>query len=103
MTKGTTPTLKFTFPFETKLLSDVLITIKDYKSEKMYTIEKTLSDCVKEDHSVSITLTEEETMKFTEHNKVKIQIKVYPLSGGVFASKIFYKYIDELLEEGVTN
>ena len=63
-----------------------------------------LKDKIEDGNGVeSITLTEEETMKFTEHNKVKIQIKVYPLSGGVFASKIFYKYIDELLEEGVTN
>lgn len=101
MTKGSTPTLKFNFPFETKYIKDVTITIMDYKSPTMYTIYKHLTDCNIHDKAVSVKLTKEETLNFEENNKVKIQIVVDTIDGGSYPSDIFYRQVKELLEKEV--
>ena len=101
MTKGSTPTLKFTFPFETKYIKEVTITIIDYKSPTMYTIEKHLSDCDIYDKAVSVRLQSEETLKLEENNKIKIQIIVETTDGGKYPSEVFYREVKELLEKEV--
>lgn len=101
MTKGATATLRFSFPFSTTLLKDVLIVVKDYKSPTMYTIRKKLSDCVVNEKSVMATLTPQETINFKEHNKLKIQLTAYFNDGSKHLSDVFYKTVKEILDEEV--
>ena len=59
MIRGTTPTLEFTLPFDTSLIAEMYITLTQNGTT---TLEKTLSDCNCSGTSVSLTLTQEDTL-----------------------------------------
>lgn len=52
MHRGTTPTIRFTLPFNTDTISKLFVTF--YQGQIMFT--KTLPDCVVEESTVIITL-----------------------------------------------
>lgn len=60
MIRGTTPTLEFTLPFDTSLIAEMYVTIA--QGEKTV-LEKTLSDCSCSGTSVSLALTQEDTLR----------------------------------------
>lgn len=60
MIRGTTPTLEFTLPFDTSLIAEMYVTIA--QGEKTV-LEKTLSDCNCSGTSVSLALTQEDTLR----------------------------------------
>ena len=99
MFRGTTPTLTFTLPFETSLLKNLYITFTNKNNEAL--LEKELSNCTLNDKSVSITLTQEETLIFEGRQKIRLQLRAVTTDNAALASNIFDVYVHEILKEGV--
>lgn len=100
MIRGTTPTLEFTMPFDTSLIAELYITITQNGATAL---EKTLSDCNCNDTSVSLTLTQEDTLRLEQkpHSNGEMQIRVRTVAGEVLASNIMSIYVGRILKDGV--
>lgn len=97
MKRGSTPTLTFNLPFSPSNLKSAYITIKCLGVE----IEKRLEDCKKDTKSISVTLTQEETLSLTSNTKVEVQLRVVTLEGVALVSDIFETSADRILKDGV--
>ena len=100
MIRGTTPTLEFTMPFDTSLIAELYITITQNGATAL---EKTLSDCNCNDTSVSLTLTQEDTLRLEQkpYSNSEMQIRVRTVAGEVLASNIMSIYVGRILKDGV--
>lgn len=100
MIRGTTPTLEFTLPFDTSLIAEMYVTIA--QGEKTV-LEKTLSDCSCSGTSVSLALTQEDTLRLQQqpHSRAEMQIRVRTTAGEALASDIMRVYVGRILKEGV--
>ena len=98
MYRGTTPTLKFTLPFDTSTLEAVWVTIA--QGGKVI-INKEKSDCDLKGNDISVTLTQEETLALESENKAEIQLRVLTTDGLALASEIFRENTDYILKDGV--
>lgn len=97
MRRGTTPTLTFTVPFDTADIDKLYLTFE----QKHMELEKAKDDCTFEEHKVIVTLSQEETLKFSEKEAVSIQMRVKFVGGGVDASNIIRTEFKHILKEGV--
>jgi predicted transcriptional regulator len=100
MIRGTTPKLEFILPFDTSLIAEMYVTIA--QGEKTV-LEKTLSDCSCSGTSVSLTLTQEDTLRLQQqpHSRAEMQIRVRTTAGEALASDIMRVYVGRILKEGV--
>ena len=100
MIRGTTPTLEFTLPFDTSLIAEIYVTMTQNGKT---VLEKTLSDCNCSGTSVSLTLTQEDPLKFQQQprSQAEIQIRVRTTAGEALASDIMSVYVGRILKEGV--
>ena len=100
MIRGTTPTLEFTMPFDTSLIAELYITITQNGATAL---EKTLADCNCNDTSVSLTLTQEDTLRLEQkpYSDSEMQIRVRTVAGEVLASDIMSIYVGRILKDGV--
>ena len=100
MIRGTTPTLEFTLPFDTSLIAEMYVT--KAQGEKTV-LEKTLSDCSCSGTSVSLALTQEDTLRLQQqpHSRAEMQIRVRTTAGEALASDIMRVYVGRILKEGV--
>lgn len=75
MIRGTTPMLEFALPFDTSLIAEMYITITQ---NGVTMLEKTLSDCNCSGTLVSLTLTQEDTLKLEQkpNSDGEMQIRV---------------------------
>ena len=101
MIRGTTPTLVFNLPFNTKIIKSLYITIRDYNLNNSTILEKTLENCEVTETSVSVTLTQEETLKFSNGSKIDVQLRLITNDNVALASQIFTTSIDKILKDGV--
>ena len=91
-----TPTLKFNFTFLTEQLTDIYITLL----QGDVIIEKKYQDIVKQDKSVSVKLSQEETGQFKANQYVYIQVRFKHQEMSSFASKLFKRNVTNVLKEG---
>lgn len=98
MTRGTTPTHTFTFSVDPSDAKDFVIT---YVQKGKIVLEKKKDDCMISGSTISVTLTQEETLKFDHTSMVEIQAKVLMTGGTVLASNIFTAYVSRVLNEEV--
>ena len=99
MTRGTTPTHTFTFSVDLSDVKDFVIT---YVQKGKIVLEKKKDDCMISGSTISVTLTQQETLKFDDHTSmVEIQAKVLMTGGTVLASNIFNTYVSRILNEEV--
>ena len=100
MIRGTTPTLEFTLPFDTSLIEELYVTITQ---DGVTVLEKKLSDCSCSGSLVSLTLTQEDTLRLEQklYPKNEMQIRVRTTAGEALASDIMDIHIGRILKEGV--
>lgn len=100
MIRGTTPTLEFAFPFGTSLIAEMYITITQ---NGVTTMEKNLSDCKCSGMSVSLALTQEDTLKLKQKpcSDGEMQIRVRTIAGEALASNIMSISVGRILKDGV--
>lgn len=98
MIRGTTPTLKFTIPFDTDLLEEAFVTM--VQNDKII-VEKRLSDCTVDKRKLSVRLTQEETLQLDCECNTEIQVRAKTKAGEVLASNIFVVNPERILKDGV--
>ena len=98
MIRGTTPTLEFTIPFDTSLLAEAFVTLSQNRT---VVIDKPLEDCRCDDRKLSVTLTQEETLKLDCNCKAEIQIRARTTDGNAIASDIITVNTERILKDGV--
>lgn len=101
MIKGTTPTLHFNLPIETKNIKAAEIVLQYVDNFKTVTIERTLGECVVGETSIAAVLTQEETLAIPAPAIAKAQLRVLTVDGMVLASLPFEVVVKELLKESV--
>lgn len=97
MIRGTTPTLKFTLPFETNKIEKLYITIE----QSGITITKEIQDCILSENIIETTLTQEETLMLKAHYTTKVQIRIKAKDGKALASEIFELKVGDLLYDEI--
>ena len=98
MIRGTTPTHQFVVPFDTSVLSEVLIT---YAQDNKLVLTKNIKDCTIEQDVISVTLTQEETLRFDSDHHVKIQLRALTTGGDALASQIITRSVGDVLNDEV--
>ena len=97
MYRATTPTHAFKLPFEANMLKEIRIT---YAQGDTIVLEKTEADCTLSGNTVSLMLTQEETLLFNAE-RVNIQMRVLTTDGVVMASNKKSVIVQDVLNEEV--
>lgn len=94
MVRGTTAQFKFILPYDYSDISSVKITFwqpgnNGINETRPLPIIKVLNQCSRTNipNELLVTLTEEETLRFTDKRKAYVQLKGQSSEGNVFASK----------------
>ena len=76
--RGTTPPFDFTLPFDTALLSECRISFAQYSASKtkVIVVQKNIEDLVLNGTTVSLELTQQETLKFRDKADIELELKV---------------------------
>lgn len=98
MRRGTTPTHIYTLPFDTSICEQIRVIYAYHDDQKLI---KDTPDLLLDGASVKLTLTQEETLQFDNHELVEIQIRVKMIDGTVLASDIITERAERLLEDEV--
>lgn len=98
MYRGTTPTLSFTLPFEASTLAEAYISIEQ---NRRVILEKSIEDCTLSGNTISVKLTQEETLKLGVSDRTEIQLRVRLADGNALASQIFAVFTERILKDGV--
>ena len=98
MIRGTTPTLKFTIPFDTDLLEEAFVTM--VQNDKII-VEKRLSDCTVDKRKLSVRLTQEETLQFPAPAIAQVQLRVLTTDDVALATEPYTVKVKKLLADGV--
>ena len=98
MTRGTTPTHTFTIPEELDVstLSVIYITYSQFGRR---VIEKDIEDIIISDQTLSVTLSQVETLLFRP-GEVEIQIRAKTTGGSAYASTIVETTAERILKNG---
>lgn len=103
MYRGTTPTLTFTLPFPCDQLSIVSIAFAqkkpNYAKDAEIVLEKTLCDCQMNGNTLTLTLTEEDTLALDCHCLVEIQLRA-KVGDVTMASEIITESVGRILKDG---
>ena len=100
MYRGTTPTLTFKTNFNLDTIINLTIVFKQGGEIKL---KKYLENCEvnTENKSISVILSETETIEFIPNKDLHIQIRIRFKDGTVISSKVITIYIDDILEENI--
>lgn len=101
MIRGTTPILYWELPFESVLIKSAEILLKYNDANKGILIEKTLEDCELGETSISVKLTQEETLRLPAPTSVSVQLRVLLNDETSLATEPTTVKVKQLLKEGV--
>lgn len=82
---GGTPTHKFVLPFSVAEIDEVEIT---YQQNEEVILQKYKNDCELDGKTISVTLTQDETFKFSHEEHADIQMRVLTKGEDVLVSNI---------------
>lgn len=98
MIRGTTPTHTFQIPFNTNLLKEIRIS---YAQRDAVVVEKSTEDCKLDGMNITVKLTQEETLRFSENVMAALQLRVLLNDGNVLATPVLRLDVGELLQDEV--
>lgn len=98
ITRGTTPTLEFTIPFDTSLLSEAWVTLSQNDE---IVIDKQLKDCSCDEKKLTVDLTQAETLQLDCDSKTEIQLRVKLSTGKALASAVIVVDTERIIKDGV--
>lgn len=98
MIRGTTPTHTFRLSIDTNTITELRIT---YVQLGKTVVEKTEKDVTMGEKSISLTLTQEESLEFRAGSAVEVQLKVLTNVGTVLASPVISLNVDKILNTEV--
>ncbi len=95
MRRGTTPTHTFTLSLDPAVIKKVRIT---YEQDGFKLVK---NDCAINGHTVSVTLTQDETLSFKDNKPARVQLKVLDQTDKVTVSDIMTFVVYECLDHEV--
>lgn len=98
MYRGTTPVLNFKFPFNLDTLQDIYVTFEQRNGTEF---DKTLEDAQVDGDTLTLNLTQQDTLKLKHDRPLLIQIRAKTPDGVALASHIITVDVNEILKEGV--
>lgn len=98
MIRGTTPKMDFVLPFDVDSIAESYIT---FVQNNNIVFDKSFSECESHENTLTLRLTQEETLKLSDGNAVEIQIRVRTKSGEAMASNIIRVNTERILRDGV--
>lgn len=98
ITRGTTPTLEFTIPFDTALLSEAWVTLSQ---NDVIIIDKQLKDCSCDAKKLTVDLTQDETLLLDCSCRTEIQLRVKLNDGKALASAVIVVDTERIIKDGV--
>lgn len=98
MIRGTTPTHTFRLSIDANTITELRIT---YVQLGKTVVEKTEKDVKMGEKSISLTLTQEESLEFRAGSAVEVQLKVLTNVGTVLASPVISLNVDKILNTEV--
>ena len=96
MIRGTTPTHSFVLPFETSIVKSAKVI---YAQSDAVILEK--ASCTMEGNTLSVRLTQEETLKFDCKKNVEIQLRILTEANDALTSDIITIDVARCLDEEV--
>ena len=97
MIRGSTPTHTFRLKLDPELIHKVRVL---YSQDDVLVLKKEDADCIKDGQTVTVKLTQEDTLTFKE-GKVEIQLRILTPTGDSIPSKIYTVHVSKLLENEV--
>ncbi len=98
MIRGTTPTLEFLLPFDTKDVAEAFVT---FAQNDAVVLDKRMTECECSRNKLTVRLSQEETLRLQCGCVTSIQIRVRTLNGEALASDIIHEQTDRVLKDGV--
>ncbi len=98
MIRGTTPTHVFTLPFDTEKITALRVS---YAQRGVTLFTKTEADCTLARDTVTLSLTQAETLRLAAGDAVQIQVRVKHEDGNVYASRLLAATVEDCLLEEV--
>ena len=98
MIRGTTPTHNFILPIDTNTIKCVRVT---YAQNDKVILTKEATDCTLSGNTVSVKLTQEDTLALDCHYEVDIQVRALTLGNDALASDIYRVSVAKCLDGGV--
>lgn len=99
MYRGTTPTFRFSLPIEAATISKLDITFRQCGGVELH---KELADCTVEGKTLTVTLTEAETLSLRAMTLYPVEIQLRVCVGDTrLASQIFTVPVERILRDGV--
>lgn len=100
MIRGTTPFLAFDLPLLTSLIKSAEIILKYTDQNKSFLIEKTLEDCEIGEQSLTVKLTQAETLQLPAPATAEVQLRVLLTDDTSLATDPFEVDVGKLLKDG---
>lgn len=98
MIRGTTPTFEFTLPMLTDEIAAGYIT---FAQDGSVVIDKDLADCTCAGSTVTLHLTQEETLKLSQNTSTELQMRVRTTGGEALATRVYTVPTERILKDGV--
>lgn len=98
MYRGTTPTHIFTLPYDLGEISALSIA---YEQGGNIILEKSMEDVLVNGNTISVVLSQEETLLFDSNMTASVQIRVRTGNGSALASKPITLDVGAILRDGV--
>lgn len=98
MIRGTTPTYTFEVPVDMASIKSVRIT---YAQGRNIVLTKQIEDCTMQDGTITVTLTQQETLRFAESANVGIQLRVLMDDGLALSTSVMYVTVGACLDNEV--
>lgn len=95
--RGTTPTVTFNLPFDVSTIRNCEVY---FAQNDELLVTKAMEDCVLEDRTLSVTLTQSDTLQFDDDAKLEMQIRFVFTNGTVDATQIIKGKIGRILKDG---
>lgn len=86
----------FTLPFDTSLIRQVRVL---YAQNDTLVLVKETEDCKLDGKTITVTLTQKDTLLFDQNDKAEIQLRVLTTAGQALASHPKEEYVYKLLED----
>lgn len=98
MIRGTTPIHTFTLPLETSLIKDLRVI---YAQNDVVIVTKMMEDCLLEGSTITLELSQEDSLSFSDRVPVQIQLRVLTTSGHSLTSYIQTVPVEKCLSDEV--
>jgi hypothetical protein len=101
MRRGTTPTHTFRLPFDTSSIKELFIIYAQSSHLTEAKVVKSKEECTLHDDTVTVTLSQEDTLSLSHSIPVKIQVRVLTHDNKALASKVIERSVKPCLDDEV--